>query len=87
MMPVGSAYLGAREVVGERGAEEVERGSATWRNYLAPPEFNAVYGTVLARSCGPERRLFPGFVAIAARDRRRWLARRHEVAKYRERSD
>ena len=65
MVPVGRAYVAARAVVGERGRAEVADGSATWRNYLAPPEVNAVYGKVFARFMQPERRLFPGFVAIA----------------------
>ena len=65
LLPVGRAYLAARAVVGERGRSEVADGSATWRNYLAPPEVNAVYGKVFARFMQPERRLFPGFVAIA----------------------
>jgi len=63
--PVGLAYLGARKVVGERGRQEVIDGSATWRNYLAPAEANALYGTPFARFMQSERRLFPGFVAIA----------------------
>ena len=65
MIPVGRAYMAARQVVGERGPAEVAEGSATWRNYLAPPEVNAVYGKVFARFMQPERRLFPGFVAVA----------------------
>ena len=65
MVPVGRAYLAARDVVGQRGREEVAQNSATWRNYLAPPEVNAVYGNVFARFMEPERRLFPGFVAVA----------------------
>ena len=65
MAPVGKAYLTARKVVGERGRTEVAEGSATWRNYLAPPEVNAMYGKVFARFMDPERRLFPGFVAVA----------------------
>jgi hypothetical protein len=65
MLPVGRAYLAARKVVGERGRDEVAQNSATWRNYLAPPEVNAVYGKVFARFMDPERRLFPGFVAVA----------------------
>jgi hypothetical protein len=65
MIPVGRAYLAAREVVGERGRAEVALNSATWRNYLAPPETNAMYGKVFARFMEPERRLFPGFVAVA----------------------
>jgi hypothetical protein len=65
MLPVGRAYLAARKVVGERGRDEVAQNSATWRNYLAPPEVNAVYGKMFARFMDPERRLFPGFVAVA----------------------
>src|SRR6185436_10308575 len=44
---------------------DVTESSATWRNYLAPPELNAVYGKVFARFMQPERRLFPGFIAVA----------------------
>jgi hypothetical protein len=65
VIPVGMAYLGARKVVGERGPEEVMEGSATLRNYLGPAEANLVYGRVFARFMDDERRLFPGFVAIA----------------------
>jgi len=65
MIPAGRAYLGARKVVGERGAQEVMDGSARPRNYLAPPEVNLVYGKVFAPFMDPERRLFPGFVALA----------------------
>jgi hypothetical protein len=65
MVPAGRAYLGARKVVGERGRQEVADGSAMPRNYLAPPEVNLVYGKLFARFMEPERRLFPGFIAIA----------------------
>ncbi len=49
MVPVSRAYLAARSVVGERGSGEVVRGSATPRNYLAPPDENALFGTAFAR--------------------------------------
>jgi hypothetical protein len=65
MIPVGKAYLNARRVVGERARQEVIEGSATWRNYLAPPDVNAVYGNVFERFRQSERQLFPGFVAVA----------------------
>jgi hypothetical protein len=65
VIPVGAAYLGARKVVGERGRQEVMDGSAKLRNYLGPAEANLLYGKVLARFMDGERRLFPGFVAIA----------------------
>jgi len=64
-VPAGRAYLGARAVVGERGRQEVADGSARLRNYLAPPEVNAVYGAAFNRFTDPERRLFPGFAAVA----------------------
>lgn len=64
VVPVGRAYLGARRTVGERTAEEVANGSATWRNYLAPAESNLLYSGVFERFMQPERRLFPGFVAM-----------------------
>jgi hypothetical protein len=64
VIPVGRAYLSARAVVGERGREEVANGSATWRNYLGPPEANALYGRALGRFADGERRLFPGFIAV-----------------------
>ena len=81
VVPVAKAYLGAREVVGERGREEVVRGSATWQNYLAPAEANALYGRAFARFMAGERRLFPGFVAIALAVVGLWPARRsrHET--------
>src|SRR5262249_48297995 len=65
MGPVGRAYLAARSVGGERGRAGGADGSATWRHHPRPPEVNGVYGKVFARFMQPERRLFPGFVAIA----------------------
>src|SRR5260221_2973704 len=64
LWPVGKAYFGAREVVGERPADAVAVGSATLWNYLGPPEANALFGSALKRFADPERRLFPGFIAI-----------------------
>src|SRR5689334_16352542 len=65
VIPVGRAYLAARRVVGERSSEEVANGSAAIRNYLGPPEANLLYGEVLKRFADGERRLFPGFAAMA----------------------
>jgi len=64
-VPVGMAYLGARKVVGERGRDEVVNGSATPLDYLGPPPENALYGKALGHFAEQERRLFPGFVAVA----------------------
>jgi hypothetical protein len=63
-LPAVRAYLGARKVVGERGRQEVMDGSARPYNYLAPPEVNLVYGDLFDRFRDPERRLFPGFLAV-----------------------
>ena len=63
--PAGRAYLGAREVVGERGTKEVIGFSATWSDYLAAPATNRLYGWSADRFGGLERRLFPGLVAVA----------------------
>jgi hypothetical protein len=65
VVPVGKAYLGARQVVGERAPDEVADRSATWENYLGPPEANLIYGEIFKRFAASERRLFPGFVAVA----------------------
>ncbi len=62
--PAGTAYLAAHEVVGERGAEEAIVFSATWRNYLAAPGTNRLYGWSAERFGAIERRLFPGLVAV-----------------------
>jgi hypothetical protein len=64
VVPVGRAYLGARKVVGERQFGEIAEGSATWWNYLGPPDSNLIYGKVFERFTASERRLFPGFVAV-----------------------
>lgn len=64
LAPVGRAYLGAREVVGERGADEIVARSATWRHYLASPASNRLYGWSAERFGAPERKLFPGLVAV-----------------------
>jgi hypothetical protein len=65
VIPVGRAYMGAHRIVGERRIDEVANGSARWRNYLAPAELNALYGEVFKGFMQSERRLFPGFAAIA----------------------
>ena len=62
--PAASAYFSARRVVGERPREEVYAGSATWRNYLATPESNRLYGWSAARFGAHERRLFPGLMVL-----------------------
>jgi len=65
LVPVGRAYLGAREAVGERGAGEISARSATWRHYLATPASNHLHGWSADRFGAPERKLFPGLVAVA----------------------
>jgi hypothetical protein len=63
--PAGRAYLAARTTVGERGIEEIERGSATWRNLAATSELNVLYGRWADTFGSPERRLFAGIVPMA----------------------
>jgi hypothetical protein len=65
LAPVGRAYLGAREAVGERGPGEITARSATWRHYLATPSSNRLYGWSADRFGAPERKLFPGVVAVS----------------------
>jgi hypothetical protein len=65
LAPVGRAYLGAREAVGDRGTGEIVSRSATLSHYLATPASNKLYGWSAARFGAPERKLFPGLVALA----------------------
>jgi hypothetical protein len=65
VLPLARAYLSAGQIVGERGRAEVTDGSAQLHNYLAPPEPNLLYGDAFHRFRNNERRLFPGFVAVA----------------------
>jgi hypothetical protein len=76
VIPVGRAYLGARRVVGERTSEEVANGSARIRNYIGPPEDNLLFGRVLKPFADGERRLFPGFTAMAVAAFALWSRRR-----------
>ncbi len=80
MVPTARAYLGARQVVGERGRQEVMDGSARPYNYLAPPEANLVYGDLFDRFRDPERRLFPGFLAIVLAGAALWPVPKPERA-------
>jgi len=64
LAPAGTAYLNARHDVGERGSAENMIFSATWRNYLAAPAVNRLYGSTADRFGSIERRLFPGLVAV-----------------------
>jgi hypothetical protein len=64
LAPAGRAYLGARQLVGERGTREINAGSARWRNYLAAPASNRLYGWTAERFGAHERRLFPGLAAV-----------------------
>jgi hypothetical protein len=63
--PAVSAHLKAREVVGERSRGEAEANSARWSDFLASVPYSTFHGEWSTPFGGPERRLFPGFVAIA----------------------
>jgi len=62
--PAATAYFGARRSVGERPRQEIYVGSATWRNYLAAPQSNRLYGWSAQRFGAHERRLFPGVMVV-----------------------
>lgn len=64
LAPAGRAYLGARQQVGERGTSEINRGSATWINYLAAPPSSKLYGWTEKLFADEQRRLFPGLAAL-----------------------
>ena len=63
MTPAVIAHLRAREVVGERSRGEAELYSAVWTDFLASVPPSTFHGGWSQRFGGPERRLFPGFVA------------------------
>ena len=65
LAPAGRAYLGARQLVGERRTGEIDSGSATWRNYLAAAPSSRLYGWTNKRFGADQRRLFPGLAALA----------------------
>jgi hypothetical protein len=62
--PVAIAHSRAREVVGERARAEVAAGSAEWRHFLAAPEQSWLHARWSRPFAAPERRLFPGVVAV-----------------------
>lgn len=64
VIPVATAYLGARQTVGERRSGEIAQGSARPVAYLASSPDSLLYGHVSERFAAPEGRLFPGLLAI-----------------------
>lgn len=65
VLPYLALYLLNRGSLGDRASSDIQAYSATLGNYLATPEGNLLHG----RWSGPlgqnERRLFPGFMALA----------------------
>ncbi len=57
-------YQRARQVVGDRGDDEVARYSATWSDYAISPPSSRLWGWT-ASPGDAERRLFPGLVGSA----------------------
>jgi len=62
--PAMFAHLKAREVVGERSQGEAVANSAVWTDFLSSVPYSRFHGEWSKRFGGPERRLFPGFVAL-----------------------
>lgn len=58
-------YLVTREAVGGRSQSEIVMFSARPSNYLVATPDNVMYGEMYAARGRPERRLFPGLLAIA----------------------
>lgn len=63
MTPAVVAHMRAREVVGARSKAEARSNSAVWTDFLASVPYSTLHGGWSERFGGPERRLFPGFVA------------------------
>lgn len=63
--PYLAAYLMNRGTLGERSDQDVLLYSATARNYLATLNENVIHGGWSAGLGQPERRLFPGVIAVA----------------------
>ena len=80
MVPVGQGVPGGAQIVGERGQAEVADGSATWPQLPGAAGGNPLYGKVFDALHGPERRLFPGFVAVALACAAFW-PRKHQTTK------
>ena len=57
-------YLQTKQAVGGRGVPEIMQFSARPSNYLVATPDNVIYGRVFASRGRPERRLFPGTLAV-----------------------
>lgn len=64
-LPVVVAHVRAREVVGERTKGEAVGYSAQWSDFLASVPTSRFHGGWSRPFGAPERRLFPGFTALA----------------------
>jgi hypothetical protein len=58
-------YLDTRKRVGSRSEEQIAMFSARASSYLVATPENRLYGRMFQRRGTPERRLFPGFAALA----------------------
>lgn len=64
-LPYAVPYMTTRQALGGRGLDEVATYSARPRDYLVATPANALYGDpVPHRTSRPERRLFPGTLAV-----------------------
>ena len=62
---LGSAYLRATQIVGERSRDEALAGSAHLTDYLAAPRNSRLYAAATQGWGSEERRLFPGLTIVA----------------------
>jgi hypothetical protein len=72
-------FLTGKAQPDERPIEEVIQYSAKVSDYLAAPEGNWLYGWTADRLGGPERRLFPGLLALLLVAAGVWPLKRHQV--------
>jgi hypothetical protein len=65
VLPYLAVYVMNRSSLGERQAKDIQLYSATLWNYLATPNENVIHGAWSGPLGQNERRLFPGFIAMA----------------------
>jgi hypothetical protein len=65
LVPYMRPYVVARQAVGERSQDEAQLYSAGPSHYLAPAPGSVLYAPLAERFGRDEKRLFPGFVALA----------------------
>ena len=79
VLPYLAIYMLNRNSLGDRDSRDIQTYSATLWNYLAAPNENVVHGGWSGPLGQNERRLFPGFVAIAIAGWGLWAIERRRL--------